>query len=93
MYPSKNKKIIIRVRIVAKYIQIEIQDFGCGIPKDIQKQIFKPLFTTKGVEKGTGIGLYITKEIIEKDFFGKIAFISKENDGTTFTIKIPQLEL
>ncbi|HEX8966140.1 MAG TPA: HAMP domain-containing sensor histidine kinase, partial [Patescibacteria group bacterium] len=90
---SKNKKIIVRVKAIAKEIQIEIQDFGCGIPKNVQKQIFKPLFTTKGIEKGTGIGLYITKEIIEKDFFGKISFTSKENEGTIFIIKIPELEL
>jgi PAS domain S-box-containing protein len=74
----------------ADTIQIQIQDTGCGIDqKDITK-VFEPFFTTKG-NLGTGIGLWVAKELIEQRG-GQIALVSTTTpgrSGTTVTINIP----
>jgi len=84
-----NRKIIINLKKDKKYITLMVQDFGSGIdPKNINK-IYSPLFTTKGPEKGVGVGLYISRNIVEKELFGSIKVKSKINQGTTFFIKFP----
>jgi signal transduction histidine kinase len=67
---------------------IAIADNGTGIPEDIAKRIFQPYFTTKS--SGTGLGLAMTKKIIEF-WKGEIWFTTIENEGTTFFIKLPLL--
>jgi len=71
-------------------IVMECRDDGSGIPPEMIKDIFKPFFTSKEVGKGTGLGLYITHEIIKKHA-GKIGVKSELGKGTTFTIEIPCL--
>jgi two-component system nitrogen regulation sensor histidine kinase NtrY len=66
--------------------KIVITDNGKGIPLERQNKVFVPYFTTKST--GTGIGLSITKQIIE-NHNGKIYFESQENKGTTFFIELP----
>lgn len=70
-------------------IKIKIQDWGVGIDEYNYTNIFKPLFTTKAANTGTGLGLFITKNIIEKEFKGQISFNSQKGKGTTFVITIP----
>jgi two-component system sensor histidine kinase HydH len=67
-------------------IIIKISDNGIGIPDKVQSRIFSLYFTTKA--EGTGIGLSIIQRIIN-EHNGIIDFKSKENVGTTFTIKLP----
>ena len=67
---------------------VECRDTGTGIPDDILKDIFKPFFTTKVVGSGSGLGLYISHEIIKKHE-GLISVSSKPGRGTTFTIDLP----
>lgn len=69
-------------------VTIECRDTGLGIPDDIVKDIFKPFFTTKTVGVGSGLGLYISHEIIKKHE-GLISVSSKPGRGTTFTIDLP----
>jgi two-component system nitrogen regulation sensor histidine kinase NtrY len=68
---------------------IAIIDNGCGISEDKIKNIFIPYFTTK--TNGTGLGLAMVKQIVES-INGTISFVSKENEGTTFTLKLPNFE-
>lgn len=65
---------------------VEISDSGPGIPKDLQKRIFEPFYTTKG-SNGTGLGLYITKQLVERNS-GKIKVDSKLGRGTTFKLEL-----
>jgi signal transduction histidine kinase len=67
-------------------VWIKFQDNGCGIPEENFDKIFEPLFTTK--PKGIGLGLAITKRLIEQNG-GKIELASKSGQGTTFTVKLP----
>ena len=69
-------------------VTIECRDTGMGIPDDIVKDIFKPFFTTKVVGSGSGLGLYISHEIIKKHE-GLISVSSNPGRGTTFTIDLP----
>jgi PAS domain S-box-containing protein len=68
------------------YVLIEIEDQGCGIPRENLKRIFDPYFTTK--ERGTGLGLATSYSIIKKHD-GYIAVDSVLKAGTTFRIYLP----
>ena len=65
---------------------VRVRDNGCGIPADKVERIFNPFFTTK--EKGTGLGMAITKKIVEAHE-GSIDVASREGTGTEFTITLP----
>ena len=67
---------------------IKISDNGSGIPADKIGQIFNPFFTTKEPGKGTGLGLFIVRQVIERNN-GTIAVDSEEGKGTTFTLSFP----
>jgi C4-dicarboxylate-specific signal transduction histidine kinase len=68
-------------------VVIEVEDNGCGIPLEIADKIFEPYFTSKSEGKGTGIGLYMSKLIIEESMGGRLSFTSGP-DGTVFKIKL-----
>ena len=83
------KKIIdISVKADEKRVVISIRDEAGGIAKEHIQQIFEPYFSTKG-KNGTGLGLYMSKMIIEKQFNGTIRVVSK-NGSTIFSIDIPK---
>lgn len=69
-----------------EYATITVRDNAGGVPSDVAEKIFDPYFTTK--DKGTGIGLYMTKTIIEKHMYGAIVFRNGEQ-GAEFTLKLP----
>lgn len=86
---NKNKKIIVNLSTENNFTILKVTDFGSGISDVNIKKIFDPFFTTKNIEAGTGIGLTICKDIIEKDFGGTILVRSEIKKGTVFTIKFP----
>jgi len=92
-YSPEKTKITIDIMLDNGLIVSEISDMGYGIPKKQQKEIFKRFFRADNVinksQDGTGLGLYITKAIIEASG-GKIWFKSKEGKGTTFWFSIPR---
>lgn len=69
---------------------IEIRDSGVGMTPDVVERIFEPGFTTKGSRIGMGLGLLITRQIVEQHG-GSIAVESAAGQGTTFTIVLPLL--
>lgn len=71
-----------------KKLWVSISDTGKGIPVEIQSKIFEPFFTTKKAGVGTGLGLSVSRSIIEK-LGGELTFESKPGEGTTFRVEFP----
>jgi signal transduction histidine kinase len=67
---------------------VKIRDNGGGIPENILNKVFDPYFTTKGEEKGTGLGLYMSRMIIEDHMNGSIG-VANTDEGAEFTITLP----
>ncbi|AXX84778.1 sensor histidine kinase [Aliarcobacter skirrowii] len=97
---NKNDRIIkIIVNSKKNFVFINIIDNGGGVPDDILPKIFEPYYTTKYKSAGTGIGLYMSKQIIEKHLNGEISCKNiklevnkKVFKGASFTITIPIFE-
>ncbi len=93
-YTSKGGKIILSVSHDEKTnrVQVSVKDSGVGIPKDQQSRLFSKFFRATNVVRmeteGSGLGLFICKNIIEAHE-GKIWFESKEGEGSTFYFDLP----
>lgn len=81
----QTRKITIRISDTDTKALIEIEDNGGGIPEQIVEKIFDPYFTTKEQGKGTGIGLYMSRVIIENNMKGELT-IKNKDDGACFMI-------
>ena len=68
---------------------ITMTDNGIGMSNEVKQKLFENFFTTKPIGEGTGLGMNITRDIIENRHGGKITFDSKEGEGTTFVLCIP----
>ncbi|RAV00224.1 ATP-binding protein [Paenibacillus sp. YN15] len=69
-------------------VAIEVTDNGPGISADVLKKLGEPFYSTK--EKGTGLGLMVTQNIIRNNHYGTIDISSREGTGATFTVLLPQ---
>lgn len=87
---QNHRKIEVKLYEENNVIIISIRDWGCGMPYEYIQKIFTPLFTTKGFDCGTGIGLSNVKNIVYKNFKGKIKLGSRIGKGTIFIIEIPK---
>jgi len=88
--PAGNQgNVLVTVKTENNSVTISIADNGTGISDEVVKKLFQPYFTTKS--SGTGLGLAMTKKIIEF-WKGEIWFETKEGVGTTFYIKMPLVE-
>jgi signal transduction histidine kinase len=88
-------EIRITTRADNEHVEIKISDTGTGIPPDVLPKIFDPFFTTKDVGKGTGLGLNMAYNIIQKHK-GTIDVESEAGKGTTFIIRLqiePDIEV
>ncbi len=73
------------------WVELIVEDSGCGIPMAIQNKLFEFFFTTKPVGKGIGIGLSTCYSIV-KHHKGEISVYSEEGKGATFCVLIPEIE-
>ncbi len=72
-------------------VEIAVADTGRGISAADHKQIFEPFFSTKEPGRGTGLGLFITAEIV-REHKGRIEIESDEGRGSTFRVVLPAAE-
>jgi PAS domain S-box-containing protein len=90
----ENKRVSIFLIEENNNIKITITDNAGGISEDIKDKIFDPYFTTKHQSQGTGLGLYMSSQIIHNHFHGKIFEQNIENEesfGASFVIEFPQI--
>jgi PAS domain S-box-containing protein len=85
---GKGGKLVLSTRSIGDSVEVKVSDDGMGIPQKYLNQIFDPFFTTKKPGEGTGLGLNIVYRIVTQHE-GTIDVESKEQIGTTFTIKFP----
>ena len=87
---NKIEKPIIKINIskVENNLIVKIKDNANGINEKIIANVFEPYFTTKGKGNGTGIGLYMSKLIIEKNMNGKLE-VENDEKGAVFKITLP----
>ncbi|WP_151946842.1 PAS domain-containing sensor histidine kinase [Aliarcobacter butzleri] len=85
-------KILINAYTDNESLVIHIEDNALGINSDLLDKIFEPYFTTKHKAQGTGLGLYISKLVVENSLLGLLSVENKQN-GACFTIKIPKGEI
>jgi len=94
-YTPVGGKVTVSLKNKPKEIEFSVKDSGIGIPKDQQERVFLKFFRGANVVRmeteGTGLGLFITKNIIESHG-GRIWFESKEGKGTTFYFTLPTKE-
>ena len=82
-------EISISVTTSDRNVVITLSDNGEGMNEETKQRLFENFFTTKPIGQGTGLGMNITRDIIENRHGGKITFDSKEGEGTTFVLCIP----
>jgi len=83
-------KVEISTRRAPGGVIVSVSDNGSGIPVKEVEQLFSPFFTTKPTSKGTGLGLYMSKDIIEYHK-GRMTVNSKEGEFTVFEIFLPTI--
>ena len=80
--------VVVSTQNTDNQIVISIKDKGSGMSETTKAKIFQPFFTTKPTGQGTGLGLSLSYDII-KAHGGTLECESVENEGTTFTVKLP----
>jgi PAS domain S-box-containing protein len=84
---EKGGRLVVAQTLAGEQVEITITDNGCGIPEENREEIFSPFFTTK--RHGTGLGLNISKSIIEDHEGGSLTLTSEVGKGTTFKVTLP----
>ncbi|MEG4497803.1 PAS domain S-box protein [Microcoleus sp. F10-C6] len=82
-------QIRICTEVVGNFVKIQIADNGPGITEEVKQRIFDAFFTTKPINKGTGMGLSISYQIIVERHKGELYCTSELGKGTEFTIRMP----
>lgn len=83
-------KISVEVAEAGAFLEICVQDQGCGIPHENLERIFEEFFSTKPIGEGTGLGLSIARDIITNFFGGSIGVASVPGHESVFTLRLPQ---
>ncbi|WP_334049808.1 sensor histidine kinase [Alteromonas gracilis] len=85
---GKNGRIVITTCTVNNFVELRVEDTGCGIPASHLDKLFNPFFTTKPEGQGTGLGLSISFGIAQ-EHGGSLSATSIEGESSTFTLMLP----
>ena len=93
-YSPENGRIKVRAELARdpNYVEVSVEDQGCGIPEEHQKKIFERFYRVENdthTVKGTGLGLHLVKITIEKHHQGEVFVKSKPGEGSTFGFRLP----
>jgi signal transduction histidine kinase len=89
--PSFEARLSVSTQVVDEQVQLEVRDNGRGIAAREASQLFNPFFTTKPTAKGTGLGLFMSKDMVES-LHGQMQIESEEGQYTQVTIRLPLVE-
>ncbi|WP_396276182.1 sensor histidine kinase [Hymenobacter psychrotolerans] len=81
-------QVEVRTRQVGDAIEIRVRDNGLGMSEEVQQQIFQPFFTTKPAGEGTGLGLSLSHDIIQKGHGGQLQVQSQPGEFTEFVMTL-----
>ena len=70
-------------------IVLIVRDAGTGVPAELLDQVFEPFVTTKPAGRGTGLGLYVARKIVEEGH-GMLTLSNGENGGTVVAVRLPR---
>lgn len=88
MSDAETRNIIVSTRVDDGVLVYEVSDNGGGMDCDIKQKVFTSFFSTKGSDKGTGIGLLTTRKIVQ-EHGGAVSFDSTEGEGSVFRLELP----
>jgi two-component system sensor histidine kinase RegB len=81
-------EVTLRARLVDEELRVEVRDRGRGMPPEVLARVGEPFFTTKAPGQGMGLGLFLTREVVER-LGGQLRIASDPGRGTTATLKLP----
>jgi signal transduction histidine kinase len=84
-------EVDVRVWMEDNQLKIRMADNGEGMTDEVKERLYENFFTTKPIGQGTGLGMSITRNIVEKKHGGKITFDSTPGEGTAFEFTIPAI--
>ena len=90
MGPEYEPSVRVRTRRVSGAVELHVRDNGPGIPPGVMDKIFDPFFTTKPPGEGTGLGLWLTYDIVTKGYGGTLTARSEVGAFTEFIVTLPQ---
>ena len=83
-----DREVVVHARISAEAVRIEVQDRGSGMPPDVLARAGEPFFTTKPPGRGMGLGLFLTRAVVER-LGGELRIESTPGRGTTAVVSLP----
>jgi signal transduction histidine kinase len=88
VHASESPEVVVRLRRLRRRAEVEIEDHGPGIPRELQTKLFRRFERTSTARRGLGLGLYISREIVAAHG-GTIDVDSEPGEGTIFTLRLP----
>jgi signal transduction histidine kinase len=85
---QQKRSVTVQVYAKPEEITLRVTDNGSGIPPELRQKIFEPFYSTKSA--GTGIGLFVVRQIAEQDFGGDVKLLTTKQRGTTFQVRLPR---
>jgi PAS domain S-box-containing protein len=85
---AEHNRIVVRVRHAADRAVVEVADTGPGVPEHVGERIFEPFFTTRTTLGGTGLGLWLSRAIVEEEG-GTLTWRNRPEGGAQFTVSLP----